>query len=72
MAPRSSQKGEEGDCREERPCRSPAPWVAGIPVETVLRATLPFLVPLLISLVAITAVPELSLWLPDLVFGPRP
>lgn len=46
--------------------------VAGIPVETVLRATLPFLVPLLISLVVITAVPELSLWLPNLVFGPSP
>ena len=37
-----------------------------------VTGTLPFLVPLLISLVAITAVPELSLWLPDLVLGPRP
>ena len=46
--------------------------VAGIPVEQVLRATIPFLVPLMISLVVITIFPGLSLWLPDLVFGPRP
>ena len=46
--------------------------VAGIPVETVLRATIPFLVPLLVSLLVITIFPELSLWLPDLVMGPRP
>ena len=46
--------------------------VAGIPVEQVLRATIPFLVPLMISLIVITVFPGLSLWLPDLVFGPRP
>ncbi len=46
--------------------------VAGIPVEMVLRATIPFLVPLLVSLVIITVFPQLSLWLPNLVFGPTP
>ena len=46
--------------------------VAGISVEEVLRATIPFLIPLMISLIVITVFPGLSLWLPDLVFGPRP
>ena len=46
--------------------------VAGIPVEHVLRATIPFLVPLMVSLIVITVFPGLSLWLPELVFGPRP
>ena len=46
--------------------------VAGIPVEQVLRATIPFLIPFVVSLVVITVFPGLSLWLPELVFGPRP
>ena len=45
---------------------------AGIPVEHVLRATIPFLIPLMVSLIVITVFPGLSLWLPELVFGPRP
>jgi TRAP-type C4-dicarboxylate transport system permease large subunit len=46
--------------------------VADLPVEQVLQASVPLLIPLLLSLVAITVFPGLSLWLPDLVFGPRP
>lgn len=43
--------------------------VTRVSMESMTRATLPFLVPLLLSLVVITYVPEISLWLPDLVFG---
>ena len=46
--------------------------VAGITPERVLRAVLPFFVPLLLGLVIVTAFPQLTLWLPDLVFGVRP
>jgi len=44
--------------------------VTRLPVETVTRATLPYLIPLLLALVLITYVPALTLWLPDLVMGP--
>ena len=44
--------------------------VAGLPVEVILRATLPFIAPLLIALFVITVFPDLSTWLPNLVFGP--
>lgn len=43
--------------------------VARLRVEDVIRASWPFLVPLLIALGVITYVPWLSLWLPNLVFG---
>ena len=43
--------------------------VTRVSMEAMTRATLPFLVPLLISLLVITYVPAISLWLPDLVFG---
>ena len=43
--------------------------VAGISFERVTRATLPFLVPLLAVLAAITLWPPLTTWLPGLVFG---
>ena len=46
--------------------------VAGIPVEQVLRATIPSLILFMVSLIVITVFPGLSLWLPELVFGPRP
>ena len=46
--------------------------VAGTTPELVFRATIPFLVPLLLGLATITAFPVLTLWLPDLVFGHRP
>jgi TRAP-type C4-dicarboxylate transport system permease large subunit len=44
--------------------------VTKLSVETVTRATLPYLVPLLFALLVITFVPQVSLWLPDLLMGP--
>jgi tripartite ATP-independent transporter DctM subunit len=44
--------------------------VAGISFERVTRATLPFLVPLLVVLAAITLWPPLTTWLPKLVLAP--
>jgi tripartite ATP-independent transporter DctM subunit len=41
--------------------------VTGSSVQTVTRGTLPFLIPLLITLLIITFVPALSLWLPSFV-----
>ena len=46
--------------------------VADISPERVLRAILPFMVPLLLGLLVISGFPQLTLWLPDLVFGPSP
>lgn len=43
--------------------------VANISFERVTRATLPFLVPLLVVLAAVTLWPPLSTWLPNLVLG---
>jgi tripartite ATP-independent transporter DctM subunit len=43
--------------------------VARLPFETVARAVLPFLVPLLLVLLAITLVPALTTWLPGLLIG---
>ncbi len=43
--------------------------VGEMPVEAVFKAVWPFFLPLLFSLLVIVAVPELSTWLPDLVFG---
>jgi len=43
--------------------------VAGISFERVTRATLPFLVPLLLVLAAITLWPPLTTWLPGIVLG---
>ncbi|GGK21100.1 TRAP transporter large permease [Salinarimonas ramus] len=42
--------------------------VAGIPVERMMRAILPFLVPLMISLLAVTYWPSLTLTVPSLLF----
>lgn len=44
--------------------------VTRVSMEAMTRATLPFLIPLLLALMVITYVPGISLWLPDLVFGP--
>ena len=41
--------------------------VTGSSVQTVTRGTIPFLIPLLITLLVITFVPALSLWLPGLL-----
>jgi tripartite ATP-independent transporter DctM subunit len=43
--------------------------IAEISFETMSRAIMPWLVPLLIVLLAITLWPPLTLWLPNLVFG---
>ncbi|MFN3685402.1 TRAP transporter large permease [Salinarimonas sp.] len=42
--------------------------VASIPVERMMRAILPFLVPLIITLLAVTFWPSLTLFLPSLLF----
>lgn len=41
--------------------------VTGASVQTVTRGTLPFLIPLLITLLLITFIPAFSLWLPSLL-----
>ncbi len=43
--------------------------VAGTTPERVLVAILPFFIPLLLGLALICVFPQLTLWLPDLVFG---
>jgi tripartite ATP-independent transporter DctM subunit len=43
--------------------------VSGLPLERVVRATAPFLIPLLLVLVLITLFPPLVTWLPNLVMG---
>jgi tripartite ATP-independent transporter DctM subunit len=43
--------------------------VAGLSVEKTTMAILPWLVPLLLSLVLITYVPQISLWLPHIFYG---
>jgi TRAP-type C4-dicarboxylate transport system permease large subunit len=43
--------------------------VSGVSYEKIAKATLPFLIPLIVSLILITFIPSLSLWLPNLVMG---
>jgi tripartite ATP-independent transporter DctM subunit len=43
--------------------------VARLPFETVARAVLPYLVPLLLVLLAVTLVPPLTTWLPGLLLA---
>ena len=45
--------------------------VSGITVEKVFRHTALFILPLLAVLIVINVFPQLSLWLPNLVFGPE-
>ncbi len=45
--------------------------VGKVPFERVAMAVLPFMVPLMLVLILITYVPQLTLWLPDLVLGPE-
>lgn len=42
--------------------------VSGIPFETCMRGTLPFLVPLVIALLLVTFIPAISMWLPNLIY----
>lgn len=43
--------------------------VANVSVETVARSTLIFLAPLILVLILINAIPPLTLWLPNLLYG---
>lgn len=43
--------------------------VAKMPFERIAKATLPFLIPIIITVLIIAFVPQISLALPDLVFG---
>lgn len=45
--------------------------IAEIPVEDVVRSVLPFFIPLLIVLLLLAAIPQIALWLPNTVLGPR-
>lgn len=44
--------------------------IAAVPVEDVVRSVLPYFIPLTLVLLLLAAVPQLSLWLPDLIMGP--
>ena len=46
--------------------------VARISPERILQAVLPLLIPLIVGLMVITFWPQLTLWLPNLVFGVAP
>lgn len=43
--------------------------VADIPFEKVMKGVIPFLVPLVLTLIFLTIFPQFSMWLPDLFFG---
>ena len=43
--------------------------ISGAPLEQIVRSVVPYFLPLLIATFTILFVPELSLWLPNLVFG---
>lgn len=43
--------------------------IAGVPLHKVIRAVLPFLVPLLAVLVLVVAVPAVTLWVPSAMMG---
>jgi C4-dicarboxylate transporter DctM subunit len=47
-----------------------ASGITGLPLMSVVRAALPWLMVLLGFLVVVTYIPEISLWLPNLLFGP--
>lgn len=44
--------------------------ISGAPFEDIVRATLPYFIPLLVVLFLLLLFPQLSLWLPTLVMGP--
>lgn len=45
--------------------------IVGLPVGKVFKACLPYLASLLVALIVLTYVPQISLWLPNLVFASR-
>ena len=42
--------------------------VSGVKFEQCVKATMPFLVPLIVVLMAITFFPQLALWLPETLY----
>jgi len=42
--------------------------ITGVPFASVVKTTIPFLIPLLLALLLVTYVPEIALFLPNLVF----
>lgn len=45
--------------------------IASVPVEDVVRSIIPYFLPLGICLILLAAIPQISLWLPNLIMGPR-
>lgn len=45
--------------------------ISAVPVEEVIRAVVPFFIPLTVVLVLLAAVPEIALFLPNLLLGPE-
>ena len=45
--------------------------IAAIPVEDVVRSVVPYFLPLGVVLFLIASIPQISLWLPNLVMGPQ-
>ncbi|MDX9916370.1 MAG: TRAP transporter large permease subunit, partial [Sphaerochaeta sp.] len=43
--------------------------IVGLPVGKIFRASMPYLVSLIAALIILTFIPQISLWLPTLVFG---
>ena len=48
-------------------CCSSSSSVTKTPVAEVFRGVAPFLIPLLVTLLLITFIPQLALWLPELL-----
>ena len=42
--------------------------IAGLPVNKLFKAVVPYLIPLLVALIILTYVPQISLWLPNLIY----
>lgn len=45
--------------------------IAKLPFETIARATLPFLLPIVLVILLVAFVPQIALFLPDLIMGPE-
>lgn len=44
--------------------------LSGAPIEDIVRATIPYFIPLLLVLLILLMVPQVSLWLPEFALGP--
>jgi TRAP-type C4-dicarboxylate transport system permease large subunit len=45
--------------------------ISGESFEKITKATLPLLIPLIVTLVLVTFVPGITLWIPDWIMGPE-